>query len=124
MPANDAHIGKEVPADAVDLRQFKQAVERLDEHVPQPQLEGFRVHRFGHLVLADNEAARHDVLHARGLELLARDTWKHPTSDKQTGRRRQPSSDNHARLTTDNCPDRPATMIDGKPASVKLADWL
>ncbi len=77
LSADDAHVREEMPADAVDLRQLEQAAERLGEHVPQSLLEGLGIGRFGHLVLADDQAPGHHVLHAGGLELLARDIGQH-----------------------------------------------
>lgn len=73
----DAHFGKELPADAVDLRQAQEAGEADAEHLPQAFLEGFGVDGFGHLVGTDDEVFGDHLAELAVRELLARHVAEH-----------------------------------------------
>ena len=73
----DADFGKQVPADAVDLRQGERDAARKRQHAPQAFLEGFGIDAFGHFVLADDAVGFDDFAEVGALELLAADVGKH-----------------------------------------------
>lgn len=81
LPVADPDLRKQMPADALDLRQGERAFEIVLEHPPEPFLEVQGIDRLGHLVLADHQPAGEDeallLLRKRAIELLAGDVRQH-----------------------------------------------
>ena len=60
LPVADPDLRKQMPADALDLRQGEPPSEIILEHPPKPLLEGHGIDGLGHLVLADHQPAGED----------------------------------------------------------------
>lgn len=75
--AVDPHLGVEVIAHPVDLRQGEGAGKDVGEHVPEALLEGFGVGGLGHLVLEEHALRIEDVGEIGLLELAPGDAGEH-----------------------------------------------
>ena len=73
----DAHLRKENPAHAVDLRQGERVVALVGEHLPQAALKSLGLHAVGHLVAADDTVGCDGLAQLRFGELLAGDVGQH-----------------------------------------------
>lgn len=80
----DADFGKEVPADAVDLRQREWHAARKGEHAPEAFLKGFSIDAFGHFVLTQDVVWLQYLAEIGALELLAGNVGKHQTAATET----------------------------------------